>query len=533
MSNEWIFPLSDVKISDIVIGRGAFGEVRVGTWRNIQVACKKLHSISSSGSSTIDGNSIGNSVGDDALIDENILKREIEVLSKLRHPNLLLFIGVCGSLTSCNDTIILTELMPCSLYDLIETQKVKLDLADILDLSIDIANGLHYLHSHEPPILHRDISSKNILLGSNGAKIADLGQAKLFGQSTISRQTGMPGAMAYSAPEVLTGKYSEKIDVFSYGILLIQMCINEYPRIDKREEQCLLACNQHNILQQLIENCISYQPSLRLQSFEICQQLLDIKSNDRYYPLIRKISPEKDISVLARSYMNIQINKHNSDIKLLLQQTNCRLVAEENRYKLEANKVDELTKSISGLHLINTNNNMLINQLTIENELYKKEIDNNNITINTLTNSNRSLLNDKNRLSELCNNYELQLAQKSLDINKLTTSLTEYRNLCNNSDNMLITIQQSEANLIKKNNELKLQLNMQVEYNSDLESRLEQTLTRWKHERDTLIKETERCNKLRNNCSNIIEKNNKLEADLFRYEERLKLYDDLPLPVSN
>ena len=189
--------------------------MRVAKWRNIQIAAKKLHS----------------ALVDDDSNQTNIanLKQEIEMLAKLRHPNLVLFIGICGSLEE--KPVILTELLSCSLYDLLETRRATLDLPDILDISIDISNGLNYLHSHHPTIVHRDISSKNILLGGNKAKIADLGQAKIFGDTGISRQTGMPGAMAYSAPEVLTGKYSEKIDIFSFGILLCQMCIGEYPRI--------------------------------------------------------------------------------------------------------------------------------------------------------------------------------------------------------------------------------------------------------------------------------------------------------------
>lgn len=155
------------------------------------------------------------------------MDQEIEVLAKLRHPNLVLFIGVCLD----RNPIILTEILTCSLYDLIEVKKSTLDLGDILDIGIDIAHGLNYLHNHNPTIVHRDISAKNILLGGSRAKIADLGQSKLFGDSILSRQTGMPGAMAYSAPEVLTGKYSEKIDIFSYGILLCQMITLEYPRI--------------------------------------------------------------------------------------------------------------------------------------------------------------------------------------------------------------------------------------------------------------------------------------------------------------
>jgi serine/threonine protein kinase len=97
-----------------------------------------------------------------------VLKQEIEMLAKLRHPNLVLFIGICDSLDG--NTVILTELMSCSLYDLIEVRKSCLELPDVLDISIDIANGLNYLHSHSPTIIHRDISAKNILLGGRTLK---------------------------------------------------------------------------------------------------------------------------------------------------------------------------------------------------------------------------------------------------------------------------------------------------------------------------------------------------------------------------
>ena len=104
------------------------------------------------------------------------------MLSKLRHPNLVLFLGVCiASGPSPSDeqriSTILTELMPCSLYQVLEDNDNKrMDLPELLDVATDVAAGLDYLHSHMPAIVHRDISSKNILLGGNRAKIADLGQ---------------------------------------------------------------------------------------------------------------------------------------------------------------------------------------------------------------------------------------------------------------------------------------------------------------------------------------------------------------------
>ena len=199
---EWVYNIKDVEIQSTVLGRGAFGEVRLAKWRGATVAAKTLH------------------VASDSEIAYETLGHEVELMSRLRHPNLLLFIGVCFD----PRPVMLTELMPCSLYDVLESpQKTLMSLEEILEVSVDIVSGLEYLHGHNPVVIHRDISSKNILLGGGRAKIADLGQAKLFGDSALSRQSGMPGAMAYAAPEILTGKYTEKIDIYSLGVLMVQI----------------------------------------------------------------------------------------------------------------------------------------------------------------------------------------------------------------------------------------------------------------------------------------------------------------------
>lgn len=215
-----ILPPAQIKVTETVLGKGAFGEVRVARWRNVDVAYKRLFVKED------DDRKIKLPVEEKENNEENLisvediakedLTPEIEMLSKLRHPNLLLFIGITKEATSPHPSII-TELMSYSLYDLLETHKIELSLPDILDISLDVCNGLEYLHKYEPPIIHRDISSKNILINGNRAKIADLGQAKLFNVAAASKQTGIPGAMAYSAPEVLTGKYTTKIDIYSFG----------------------------------------------------------------------------------------------------------------------------------------------------------------------------------------------------------------------------------------------------------------------------------------------------------------------------
>ena len=326
---NWAFPESEIQVQDTVLGRGAFGEVKIARWRNISVAAKRLHTLGVAG----DG-SAGRHSDEDITAVSSSLRSEMELLSKLRHPNLLLFLGICYD-KDLKPTTILTELMPCNLYDVLESHKIKLSLAEVLDISLDIATGLEYLHSHSPVIVHRDISSKNILLGGNRAKIADLGQAKVFGSSFLSRQTSMPGAMAYSAPEVLTGKYSAKIDIFSFGVLLVQMGCSEYPRIERREDQLMRAAAVHPPLKALMTKCMSFIPDERPQAASICRDLKVIKENDRYYPPARRLSPECDLGVLARRWMNETIENRCKETVLALEQMSRRVGVEEQRWRDE------------------------------------------------------------------------------------------------------------------------------------------------------------------------------------------------------
>ena len=89
-----------------------------------------------------------------------------------------------------------------------------------------------YLHDHSPSIAHRDISAKNVLLDGHRVKLGDMGQAKFFDRG--SGMTAAPGSFVYSAPEVLTGSYTTKIDIFSFGVLLVEMCTGIFPSIEKR-----------------------------------------------------------------------------------------------------------------------------------------------------------------------------------------------------------------------------------------------------------------------------------------------------------
>ena len=145
----------------------------------------------------------------------------MNIAAQARHPNLLQFIGA----TMEGEPIILTELLSITLRSLMAT--TALSRQQIKSIACDVARALNYLHLSTPdPIIHRDISSANILLEASGeknwkAKVSDYGSANFMRYSS----TVGPGNPLYSAPEAGDPKkHSPKMDVYSFGVLLVEMC---------------------------------------------------------------------------------------------------------------------------------------------------------------------------------------------------------------------------------------------------------------------------------------------------------------------
>ena len=149
--------------------------------------------------------------------------QECHLMSNLRHPNVTLFIGVCF-LPNCQLPLLVMERLEGSLDNLLETIP-SIPLALKRSFLEDTAQGLLYLHKHDPQIIHRDLTAKNVLLTSSlVAKITDLGNSRIVniqpGQlaQTLSRN---PGTLVYMPPEALTAasRYGPSLDVFSFGHL--------------------------------------------------------------------------------------------------------------------------------------------------------------------------------------------------------------------------------------------------------------------------------------------------------------------------
>ena len=197
-TRDWVIPRDEIQITEKCLGRGGWGSVNEGTFCGCTVAVKEIHEL--------------------ILSPHNIrlFEREMNIASKCRHPHLLQFIGATVDEGS---PLFVTELMEKSLRTLLEQR--QLSETEIRTISLDVARALNYLHQKKPePIIHRDVSSANVLLWRQGdqwrAKVSDYGTAN-FMQQTM---TVAPGAMIYSAPEALTSNQTVKVSMIEHLRLL-------------------------------------------------------------------------------------------------------------------------------------------------------------------------------------------------------------------------------------------------------------------------------------------------------------------------
>ena len=172
-----------------------------------------------------------------------------------------------------NNPIILTELMPTSLRRIVE-EGVHLSRIQIISIASDVARALNYLHLNTlDPIIHRDISSANVLLEPFGdnhykAKVSDYGSAN-FSRYT---STAGPGNPLYSAPESGDpSRQSDKMDVYSFGLLLIEMCSGEL--FDDHEELIGFHISDWPEVVGIIRPCIRRDPKRRPNMDGIVVQL--------------------------------------------------------------------------------------------------------------------------------------------------------------------------------------------------------------------------------------------------------------------
>eukprot|EP01018_Ginkgo_biloba_P001917 Gb_17681 [translate_table: standard] len=199
-----------------LVGGGGFGDVYKGNFNGKLIAVKRLKPNSDQG--------------------EPEFKAEVEIMSRIHHRHLVSLVGYC--MAEAAQRLLVYEFLPNDTLEKHlhgEGKPTDLDWATRLKIATGVARGLAYLHRDcNPRIIHRDIKSSNILLDENfEAKLSDFGLGKLVPDACSHVNTGLKGTFGYMAPEYAsTGHLTEKSDVFSFGIVLLELITGRKPLVD-------------------------------------------------------------------------------------------------------------------------------------------------------------------------------------------------------------------------------------------------------------------------------------------------------------
>ena len=269
------------------LGRGAYGRVFKAKYHGSVCAAKEVHSILIQ---------LTQMAPEERRRLQDSFQRECDHCSNLNHPNIVHFVGIYHPPQQLFPVMIM-ELMDESLTTYAEKPNISFDTR--VSILHDVAKGLDYLHSRNPPVIHRDLSPNNILLKHlfPVAKIADLGVAKILNfDSKISKsyQTKVPGTLDFMPPEALEDKpqYDTSLDVFSYGGIILHTVNGKWPtptplakfdpvtrqvrgfsEVERRQEHLDKMRGEAEMLRPLVKACLDNDPVKRPSILDMCKKI--------------------------------------------------------------------------------------------------------------------------------------------------------------------------------------------------------------------------------------------------------------------
>ena len=279
------FEIPHVRLTGRKLGDGSYGSVEEVEIPGSICAGKKVHELYLRIGSPADINHI-----------QNAFVSECQLISSLRHPNVVQFMGICY-VPGSTLPILIMEQLRTSLHELLENEK-DIPLGMKRSILRDTAKGLVYLHSQNPPIVHRDLSASNVLLTTClTAKIADLGMARILPTQHVSTMTKGPGNICYMPPEAVEehSRYGTPIDIFSYGVVALFTMSGKFPtpksatyvdpvthcvigrsEVDRRYSYFELLyqnLSENHPIVELVRQCLHNVPSVRPSASQVVRTL--------------------------------------------------------------------------------------------------------------------------------------------------------------------------------------------------------------------------------------------------------------------
>ena len=390
------FRLSGIKRqpSRKLLGQGAYGFVEEYTYRELRCAGKKLMHVLREGTSKEQ---------EQAQLKNAV--KECEVLSKLKHPNIVQFLGVHFD-EDDPIPILIMEYVPYTLSSFLDKHKHgDIPLEITYGILVDVAQVLCYLHGGDPVIIHRDLSANNILLTTDlRAKVSDLGTARILDVSVrekikrCQKMTTCPGTPVYMPPEARLEKasYNENIDCYSYGVLILHVLNRDWPipaesirsednqvvmltDIDRRQEHIDKIYADHP-LRGLILRCLDHKdkrPTAKeiLEKVQAVQKQCCKAESDRVVLLIqqrldseKKAVLEKQIDEL-KSERQKQVDQLRNETERKVEQLNNEM--KKNKY-LYSEEVKKMAAEVEELKSVNEGLKSMMDIKTIELEALKE-----------------------------------------------------------------------------------------------------------------------------------------------------------------
>ena len=270
------------------LGRGAYGRVYAVKYCQTICAAKEIHSILVEGVGQVEMQRTIES-----------FMTECRQCSTLRHPNVIQFLGVyyptgAGGANRMRLPVMVMEMMADSLTSFVDKHE-KIPVHIKYSIVHDVSLGLCYLHNHDPPIVHRDLSPNNVLLTAHHvAKISDLGVAKVIKADSRKTMTKAPGTVDFMPPEALIRSpvYGHAMDLFSFAGIILHTFNQQWPspteaiqfdpktrkrvalsEVERRQQYLDKMIGEAEVLRSLVEECLDYDPAVRPSIANVCERI--------------------------------------------------------------------------------------------------------------------------------------------------------------------------------------------------------------------------------------------------------------------